>query len=75
MESRVLVVATLKSLIGSGQARRIREEAGVRRSDLAYDLNVHESTIVRWESGDRFPRSEVACHYLDKLHEIQKVGA
>lgn len=38
--------------------KKIREDTGFSIEELAKALNVHESTIYRWEKGETTPRLE-----------------
>jgi transcriptional regulator with XRE-family HTH domain len=68
-------LARLSRLANSGQARAIRERAGVEASDLARSIGVDTSSLWRWESGARgrhTPRNaEVALRWLQALDALQ----
>lgn len=68
-------LARLSRLAESGQARAIRERAGVEVSDLARSIGVDTSSLWRWESGARgrhTPRNaEVALRWLRALDVLQ----
>lgn len=69
-------LALVRRLLASGEARRVREAAGLSRADIARDLGVDESTVQRWEAGARSPRAEVGLKYGEMLGELlQIVGA
>jgi transcriptional regulator with XRE-family HTH domain len=52
-----------RELVRSGEARAIRERAGISRLEVARELGVDESTIWRWEKGATLPRGEVVSRY------------
>ena len=48
-------------------ARRIRVRAGVSQERFAAELDVHEVTVARWESGTRTPRGDLRVRYARLL--------
>lgn len=68
--STALSLARIRRLLADGTARRIREQAGLSRAEIARDLGVDESAIYRWEAGRRVPRAAVAARYADLLAEL-----
>ena len=48
--------------------KELRLSVGLTQSELAEKLNVLQSTVARWESGDNTPRTEK----LPELAEILK---
>jgi DNA-binding transcriptional regulator YiaG len=71
MLSEALELAAVRRMARDGTARRIREDASVSRSELARDLRVHESTVQKWEAGQRSPRGRVALQYGRLLKELE----
>jgi len=67
-------LARVRALVRSGLARAIREKAGVSQSELARSLGVHETTVAKWESGLRLPRSDVGRRYGRILRDLTKVA-
>lgn len=65
-------LALLNGLLASGEARRIRETAGLPGSVAARSAGIDQSTLWRWESGERRPTGEPARRYLDLLLRLQK---
>jgi DNA-binding transcriptional regulator YiaG len=59
LEQLVLV----RELAASGEARRIRQAAGLSQADLARACSVSAPAISRWEAGSRIPRGEAARRY------------
>jgi DNA-binding transcriptional regulator YiaG len=66
----VLAAAKARTLLASGEARRIREGADVSRSEVAAALDVQPATIAHWENGIRRPRSRVAARYGELLDDL-----
>ena len=42
-------IIQLRELLRSGEARAIRERAGISRADAAKDVPVNETTLWNWE--------------------------
>jgi DNA-binding transcriptional regulator YiaG len=61
-------------MIRSGKARAIREAAGLSRSEIADSIKVNQSSIARWENGERMPRGPAAQRYGRLLRELAEVG-
>jgi len=47
--------------------RALRRRAGLALVDVADALGVEQSSVCRWERGDRVPRGEAAVAYLELL--------
>lgn len=60
----------LAGLIRSGDARRIREDAGITAGTIAADLGVSAATVSRWETGTHPPTREHAIAWLRVLRQI-----
>jgi transcriptional regulator with XRE-family HTH domain len=60
-----------RSLLASGEARRIRIAAGVSVSQIAADIGVSASAIQRWERGERVPRTRAAGEYAELLVRLR----
>jgi len=52
-------------------ARAIREDAGLAQDDLARALGVTRAAVSRWESGERYPRTENLARYLELLDHLR----
>lgn len=69
--------AALVRLLRSGDARRIRREAGVKVSAIAADMGVTLSTVYRWEKPDKpgerriIPSRHHAGPYLKLLRKLE----
>lgn len=71
----VLRLSRVRSLMASGEARRIREAANLSQRDIAQALNVSVPTVSRWENGARYARGDHALAYLDLLEALDGQGA
>lgn len=66
-------LAALNAMIKSGEARMIREKAGLPTSVVARTAGTHQSTIWRWERGYRAPTAGPAAFgYLNLLRRLAK---
>ena len=72
---RLEAMLTIRRLQDSGQARRIREQAGVSVALLARSIGVQEATVWRWETGRSRPREEAALRWLAALETMAGGGA
>lgn len=66
----VLRLSRVRSMMRSGEARRIREEANISQSEVARALGVSVPTVSRWENGGRHAREEHAIAYLNLLDAL-----
>jgi len=57
---RLLRVVEGRSAVRSGHLREIREQLQLSQRELARVLGADESTVSRWETGDRLPREDAA---------------
>jgi len=64
------LLAEGRQLARSGRGARLRELAGLSQTDIAKLIGVSSSTVSRWESGERAPRSEHAVLYAKALRAI-----
>jgi len=62
-----------RTLLASGEARRIRLAAGLSLEKAAAEVGVSASAIYRWERGDRIPRSRGAVEYAARLLRLRDV--
>lgn len=61
-------------LARSGEARRLREEAGLSIREFAAFLGVDPSSVSRWETGEAVPsRRGVAIRLAEALDEMATV--
>ena len=52
--------------------RRIRERADLTQQDIADHMGVKPSSVSRWESGERYPRSKTRTRYVLLLENLQR---
>jgi DNA-binding XRE family transcriptional regulator len=55
---------------GPAEWRRIREDAGVIRSDLAKALGVSKTSLALWETGKRNPGRTKVMRYVAALKRL-----
>lgn len=56
--------------IERGEARGIREEAGVSKSELARRVGVSHVAVLLWERGERLPQGDNAVAYGRELRRL-----
>lgn len=71
--STALEISLARKLAATGEARRLRQAAGLSLYDLARDLGVTAGTVSRWETGNRVPRGDAAARYAGLLGELMDV--
>jgi DNA-binding transcriptional regulator YiaG len=64
----------LRQWLADGTAERIRIEAGVSRYQVACSLGVRETTVFRWERGQRSPTRKLAPGYHRLLQRLAARG-
>jgi transcriptional regulator with XRE-family HTH domain len=69
-----VLLALVRRLARDGTATRLREAAHLSLGDVARSLDVHPSTVLRWESGESLPRGAVAMRYGALLAELDALG-
>lgn len=57
----------LHDMLKTGEARRVRERAGLSAAALARDLQVTPGAVNKWELGLRLPRGVNATRYARLL--------
>lgn len=67
-------LTALSAMIASGEAREIREKAGLSQAELARLLDVDDSTVGAWERGNWFPSQTSSRRYLAVLRELEVRG-
>jgi len=63
-------LAHIRRLCVSGEARRIREAHGIHAREMAAAVGVSHTTLIRWETGQVRPRTQVALRLLDELEAL-----
>ena len=55
----------------TGEAKRLRERAGVSMRTMAGAVRVRASTLIRWEANQVRPREATALAWLVVLDQLQ----
>jgi transcriptional regulator with XRE-family HTH domain len=55
-----------------GSAARLREQAGLTRSEMARLVGVTPAAVSRWESAERRPTGEPALAYARALRQLAR---
>lgn len=63
-------IVTANRHTSDGSARAIRRRAGLTLEEFAERVGVDQSTMSRWENGQRRPRGDAACRWLTALEEL-----
>ena len=71
----VAEVMEVRALARSGEARTIREAAGLSIREVAAAVGVAPSTVWRWENGAVMPRWEDAQRYARLLQQLRERAA
>lgn len=71
MTNEALALATLRRMLRSGEAKRIREKAELTQSEIARTLGTTSGAVCHWEALARVPRGELALAYLDLLLKLE----
>ncbi len=66
----LMVAAYRHAMTGSG--RQIRHGCGLTLDVIAGSVGVTESTLSRWETGQRRPTGESAIRWADLLESLQE---
>jgi DNA-binding transcriptional regulator YiaG len=73
-DSGAVTVARVRSQLQSGEARAIREQAGLSQQEIARSLGVHELSVNAWETGRKVPRYDAALAYARLLDQLQDLA-
>jgi transcriptional regulator with XRE-family HTH domain len=71
MYEQVRDLARIRRMQDSGEARRLRERAGVSLRTMARAVGVRPSTLIRWEAGQVRPREPTALAWLAALDVLR----
>jgi DNA-binding transcriptional regulator YiaG len=69
----LIMLARLRARLADGTARQIREQAGLRRAEVADAVKVSTATLQRWEVAAQSPCGPPALRYarvLDRLAQL-----
>jgi DNA-binding transcriptional regulator YiaG len=69
---RLHAISRARTLALTGEARAIREAAGLSLNEVAAALEVTPSCVLRWETGKRCPRAENAEAYARLLSTLRR---
>lgn len=72
MKSPTSELAWVRGACKSGEARRIRTEAGVTLAEVAAEAGVSEGLVSKWERQERSPRTDVALVYAGILRRLAR---
>jgi transcriptional regulator with XRE-family HTH domain len=67
---RISDLARIRRMQQSGEAKRLRERAGISLRTMARAVGVRASTLIRWEAGRVRPREGTALAWLAALDRI-----
>lgn len=56
----------------TGQARQLRQGAGLSQSEIAAAVGVAQPTVAMWETGQRVPRGTPALRYAAILERLAR---
>ena len=70
MTNELVDVVRARAFVASGTGRAIRKAARLSLAELGQALGVDQSTVYRWETGERTPRAELAVRYAGLLREL-----
>jgi transcriptional regulator with XRE-family HTH domain len=59
-----------RRLAASGEAKTIREQAGLSIREVAGAIDVSPSGLFLWENGERTPRGDAAVRYAKFLEQL-----
>jgi transcriptional regulator with XRE-family HTH domain len=67
---RISDLARIRRIQQTGEAKQLREQAGVSLRTMARAVGVRASTLIRWEAGRVRPREGTALAWLAALDRI-----
>jgi len=67
----VELLAEARALIGSGEARRVRQAARLSLAEVAEAIGADLSAVGRWERGKRVPRGSAALKYAQLIARLR----
>lgn len=73
--SEIMLLVEAHKKARSGDAKKIRQQAGLTMAQVAAVVGVGESTVSRWEGGSRKPRGEHALKWAALLNELEQSTA
>lgn len=71
-QAPILRLMGIRAAVASGEARRLREAAHLSIGEVARACGVDQSTVWRWERGNRSPRGASALRYADLIDSLRQ---
>lgn len=71
--SALVDLVRARHLCRTGEARALRQRAGLSQGEMATAIGVATPTVQRWEVNDRSPHGEAGSAYGRLLAELQAV--
>ncbi|MFG3110566.1 helix-turn-helix domain-containing protein [Streptomyces tendae] len=71
-DTQVLRLAEVRAATASGEATRLRVEAQLSIGEVARACGVDQSTVWRWENGERRPRGNAALLYGQLIETLRQ---
>ena len=70
----VIQLAKARAMARNGEAQAIRERNHLTISEVAREIEVSPSSVMRWEKGERSPRGDSAIRFAELMHKLDKVA-
>lgn len=70
--SEIMLLVEAHKRARSGEAKKIRQQAGLTMAQVAVVVGVDVSSVSKWESGSRKPRGEHAVKWAALLNELEQ---
>jgi DNA-binding transcriptional regulator YiaG len=64
-------IVEARDMARSGAGRRIRIAAGVSHREVARVIGASASSVYRWETGDRVPRSPAGLRWAAEMKRLE----
>lgn len=68
--TRVVALARARRLGVTGQAERIRKATGRSAREIGAAVGASHVAVLRWERGERMPRSDAAIRWAALMDEL-----
>jgi transcriptional regulator with XRE-family HTH domain len=65
-----VLVSRVRRAFRSGEARRMREEAGLSIRELASLAKLPQASLQRWEAGGSSPRAEACVAWAKAMEQL-----
>lgn len=70
-----MTVLETRAMLARVDARRLREDAGIRQMTVARALGVKSQQVYAWESGLREPKSDAGFRWLRVIAGLERHAA